>query len=114
MDGEREHHDFSVCREGGYDLAIEGMKEAVRRGFRVTTNTTLFDGADPNSVRGFFDQMMELGVEGMMLSPGYHMTRRRTRSTFWAARARAGCFARSCRTARRAGSSTSRRSSWSS
>jgi hopanoid biosynthesis associated radical SAM protein HpnH len=71
VDGEREHHDFSVCREGGYELAIEGMKEALKRGFRVTTNTTLFDGADPNSVRQHFDQMMELGVEGMMLSPGY-------------------------------------------
>ncbi len=71
VDGEREHHDFSVCREGGYDQAIEGMKEALKRGFRVTTNTTLFDGADPNSVRQHFDQMMELGVEGMMLSPGY-------------------------------------------
>ena len=47
------------------------MKEALRRGFRVTTNTTLFDGADPNIVRAFFDEMMELGVEGMMLSPGY-------------------------------------------
>jgi hopanoid biosynthesis associated radical SAM protein HpnH len=71
MDGQREHHDFSVCREGGYDLALDGIKEALKRGFRVTTNTTLFDGADPNSVRAFFDEMMELGVEGMMLSPGY-------------------------------------------
>jgi hopanoid biosynthesis associated radical SAM protein HpnH len=71
MDGEREAHDFSVCREGGYDLALEGMKEALARGFRVTTNTTLFDGAEPNSVRAFFDEMMDLGVEGMMLSPGY-------------------------------------------
>ena len=71
VDGQKEHHDFSVCREGGYDLAIDGVKEALRRGFRVTTNTTLFDGADPNSVRAFFDEMMQLGVEGMMLSPGY-------------------------------------------
>jgi hopanoid biosynthesis associated radical SAM protein HpnH len=71
VDGQKEHHDFSVCREGGYELAIEGVKEAVKRGFRVTTNTTLFDGADPNSVRLFFDEMMDLGVEGMMLSPGY-------------------------------------------
>jgi len=71
MDGQREHHDFSVCREGGYDLAMAGIREAVKRGFRVTTNTTLFDGADPNSVRAFFDEMMALGVEGMMLSPGY-------------------------------------------
>jgi len=71
LDGQKEHHDFSVCREGGYELAVEGIREALKRGFRVTTNTTLFDGADPNSVRGFFDEMMELGVEGMMLSPGY-------------------------------------------
>jgi hopanoid biosynthesis associated radical SAM protein HpnH len=92
MDGQREHHDFSVCREGGYDLAVEGVKEALKRGFRVTTNTTLFDGADPNSVRQFFDEMMELGVEGMMLSPGYSydkapdqkhfLGRARTRRTF--------------------------------
>ena len=71
VDGDHDHHDFSVCKEGGYELAIDGIREAVARGFRVTTNTTLFDGADPKSVRGFFDEMMELGVEGMMLSPGY-------------------------------------------
>jgi hopanoid biosynthesis associated radical SAM protein HpnH len=71
LDGQKEHHDFSVCREGGYELAVQGIREALQRGFRVTTNTTLFDGADPNSVRAFFDEMMELGVEGMMLSPGY-------------------------------------------
>ena len=71
MDGLREEHDFAVCREGTYDKAIEGIKEALKRGFRVTTNTTLFDGADPKRVRDFFSAMMELGVEGMMLSPGY-------------------------------------------
>src|SRR3954452_13999162 len=71
MDGEKEHHDFAVCREGGYDIAVDGIREAVKRGFRVTTNTTSSDGADPKSVRAFFDEMMALGVEGMMLSPGY-------------------------------------------
>jgi hopanoid biosynthesis associated radical SAM protein HpnH len=71
MDGLREHHDFAVCREGTYDKAVEGIREALKRGFRVTTNTTLFDGAVPEGVREFFDEMMDLGVEGMMLSPGY-------------------------------------------
>jgi hopanoid biosynthesis associated radical SAM protein HpnH len=71
LDGEKEHHDFSVCKEGGFELAVDGVRQAVQRGFRVTTNTTLFDGADPKSVRDFFDEMMALGVEGMMLSPGY-------------------------------------------
>lgn len=71
MDGQEEHHDFAVCREGVYKEAAEAIRLAVQRGFRVTTNTTLFEGADPNSVRAFFDEMMDLGVEGMMVSPGY-------------------------------------------
>jgi hopanoid biosynthesis associated radical SAM protein HpnH len=71
MDGDKEHHDFSVCKEGGYEIALEAIRAAVAKGFRVTTNTTLFDGADLKSVRRFFDQMMDSGVEGMMISPGY-------------------------------------------
>jgi hopanoid biosynthesis associated radical SAM protein HpnH len=71
MDGPREAHDLAVCRDGVYDQAVEGIREALRRGFRVTTNTTLFDGASPLRMREFFDEMMDLGVEGMMLSPGY-------------------------------------------
>ncbi|MCB9833896.1 MAG: adenosyl-hopene transferase HpnH [Planctomycetes bacterium] len=71
MDGSREEHDFAVCREGVFDKAYDAIKLALDKGFRVTTNTTLFDGSDPEKVRAFFDEMMELGVEGMMLSPGY-------------------------------------------
>jgi hopanoid biosynthesis associated radical SAM protein HpnH len=71
LDGQREHHDMSVCREGGHEIAIEGIKAAVKAGFRVTTNATFFDGADPTSVRGFFDEVMDMGVEGIVLSPGY-------------------------------------------
>jgi hopanoid biosynthesis associated radical SAM protein HpnH len=71
LDGQREEHDLAVCREGGYDIAVDAVREALKHGFRVTTNATLFDGANPKSVRAFFDEMMELGVEGMMLSPGY-------------------------------------------
>lgn len=92
MDGVREDHDEAVCREGVYDDAVAAIREALRRGFRVTTNTTLFEGANPERVRRFFDEMMALGVEGMMLSPGYsyskapdqeHFLRRqRTRELF--------------------------------
>ncbi|MEO0794429.1 MAG: adenosyl-hopene transferase HpnH [Verrucomicrobiota bacterium] len=71
MDGLKEEHDNSVCREGTYEIALSAIKKAVDMGFRVTTNTTLFNNADPERVREFFDEMMEAGVEGMMLSPGY-------------------------------------------
>ena len=71
MDGQQDHHDFAVCREGTYEKALAGIKLAVEMGFRVTTNTTLFENFDPNSTRRFFDEMMNVGVEGMMVSPGY-------------------------------------------
>ena len=71
MDGLREEHDASVCRESVYDIAAEAIREAVRLGFRVTTNTTLFNTAEPMRVRDFFDAMTDLNVEGMMVSPGY-------------------------------------------
>ena len=72
MDGPRQVHDQSVCREGTYDIAAHAIRAAISRGFRVTTNTTLFNGVDPQKIRTFFDDMMGLGVEGMMISPGYH------------------------------------------
>jgi hopanoid biosynthesis associated radical SAM protein HpnH len=71
LDGQRTFHDRSVGREGVYDIAVDAIREAIQRGFRVTTNTTLFNDADASSVRAFFDEMMLLGVEGMTLSPGY-------------------------------------------
>lgn len=71
LDGPREEHDFAVCREGVYDVAIDAIKLAVARGFRVTTNTTVYNNADPNAMRAMFDTLMGFGVEGMMISPGY-------------------------------------------
>ena len=71
MDGLREEHDVAVCRAGTYDTAVKAIRAARERGFRVTTNTTLFRGADPSRVRRFFDEMMALGVEGLTVSPGY-------------------------------------------
>jgi hopanoid biosynthesis associated radical SAM protein HpnH len=92
MDGQQEHHDFAVCREGTYATAVEGIKLAVDKGFRVTTNTTLFDGADPNMVRGFFDDMMDLGVEGCMVSPGYAYPKAPDQASFMRERKRTTNF----------------------
>ena len=71
LDGPREEHDAAVCREGVYDAVIPALKETIRRGFRVTTNTTVFNNSDPEHVRELFDTLTDLGVEGMMVSPGY-------------------------------------------
>ena len=71
LDGPREEHDHAVCREGVYDMAVSAIRAARKAGFRVTTNSTLFTDADPARYRRFFDEVMGLGVEGMMISPGY-------------------------------------------
>ncbi|HEU4501644.1 MAG TPA: adenosyl-hopene transferase HpnH [Nitrospira sp.] len=71
MDGLKDEHDLAVCRDGVYEVAVRAIRAALKRGHRVTTNTTLFDDANPERVRAFFDEMMALGVEGMMISPGY-------------------------------------------
>ncbi len=71
LDGLKEEHDHAVCRDGIFDIAVAAIKKAKAKGFRVTTNTTLFEGANPERVREFFDFVSELKTEGMMISPGY-------------------------------------------
>jgi len=82
MDGLEEEHDEAVCRDGIYKKAIAGIKVALDKGFRVTTNTTLFLGAKPDRTRMFFDEMSKLGVEGMMLSPGYSYSKAPDQESF--------------------------------
>lgn len=71
LDGLKEEHDQSVGREGIFEIAVEAIKEALGRGFRVTTNTTFFNSTDPEKARIFFDFLSDLGVESMTISPGY-------------------------------------------
>ena len=71
LDGDQEMHDRAVSQEGTYVRAVAAIKEAKRRGFRVSINCTLFDGAQAERVGKFFDDVMAMGVDGIMTSPGY-------------------------------------------
>jgi len=71
LDGNQAQHDKSVCREGVFDIAVEAIKLAVSKGFRVTINCTLFSGEDPEEMADFFAYVKTLGVEGVTVSPGY-------------------------------------------
>lgn len=75
LDGNRERHDASVCRKGVFDKCIEVIREAVSKGFRVTLNCTLFQGESAEEVAEFLDMSVELGVEGVTISPGYSYER---------------------------------------
>jgi len=71
LDGTEKRHDESVQREGVYRTAVKAIRAALERGFRVSTNSTIFVGHDPEDLHRFFDEVMALGVEGMNISPGY-------------------------------------------
>jgi hopanoid biosynthesis associated radical SAM protein HpnH len=71
LDGNRDRHDASVCRAGVFDQAVEAIREALRRRFRVTINCTLFQGESAEEVARFLDDVTALGVEGVTISPGF-------------------------------------------
>jgi hopanoid biosynthesis associated radical SAM protein HpnH len=72
IDGLRERHDASVCKEGVFDEAVAAVKECQRRGFRVTTNTTFFTTDTPQTVIDVLDYLNDdLSVDQMMISPAY-------------------------------------------
>ncbi len=71
LDGGLEEHDHAVSQEGVYVKAVAAIKAAKAKGFRVTINTTLFDGADPEKVASFFDDVEAMKIDGIMVSPGY-------------------------------------------
>jgi hopanoid biosynthesis associated radical SAM protein HpnH len=75
LDGNQERHDASVCQEGVFDKAVDVIKLAVEKGFRVTINCTLFQGESSEEVAEFMDMAMGLGVEGVTISPGYSYER---------------------------------------
>ena len=71
LDGDREMHDIAVDQDGTYDRAVKAITAAKKAGHRVSINCTLFDGANPTRVADFFDSVMDLGIDGIMTSPGY-------------------------------------------
>ncbi|MFI5610800.1 adenosyl-hopene transferase HpnH [Amycolatopsis sp. NPDC051903] len=71
IDGLEERHDASVRKEGGFQAAVDAIKLAKEKGFRVMTNTTFFTGDTPQDVIGVLDYLNDLGVDNMQLSPGY-------------------------------------------
>jgi len=71
LDGDEGMHDRSVCEDGVYERAVNAIRSAKAKGFRVNINCTLFDGAEPERVARFFDDVMNIGVDGITVSPGY-------------------------------------------
>jgi hopanoid biosynthesis associated radical SAM protein HpnH len=72
LDGLRERHDQFVERSGVFDQAVDAIREAKRRGFRVGTNTTFLNTDTPETVREVLDYLNDdLGIDSIQISPAY-------------------------------------------
>ena len=72
IDGLQERHDESVAHEGGFEAAVDAIRQAKAAGFRVMTNTTFFDTDTPQDVIGVLDYLNDVvEVDNMQISPGY-------------------------------------------
>jgi hopanoid biosynthesis associated radical SAM protein HpnH len=72
IDGLRERHDESVCKEGVFDQAVDAIRLAQAAGFRVMTNTTFFSNDSPQDVIDVLDYLNDdLKVDNMQISPAY-------------------------------------------
>ncbi len=71
LDGDQAMHDKSVCEDGVYQKAVEAIQLAKSKGFRTQINCTVFEGADPERLAAFFDDMKAIGCDGITISPGY-------------------------------------------
>jgi hopanoid biosynthesis associated radical SAM protein HpnH len=72
IDGLKEAHDKSVSKEGGFEGAVEAVKLAREKGFKVNTNTTFFSSDSAQSVIDVLNYLNDdLKVDQMMISPAY-------------------------------------------
>ena len=99
LDGLKDHHDKSVCMEGGFEKAVSAIKAAKAKGFAVNVNCTVFDGHPAEDIAAFLDLTEELGV-GVSISPGYAYERAPDQQHFLSAARPRSCSARSLRSAR--------------
>ena len=72
LDGMRETHDRVIDRQGHFDTCVKMIKLLKEKGYRVQTNTTVFRETTAEELEEMIKFLTCLGVDGMLLSPGYH------------------------------------------
>ncbi len=71
LDGMREIHDYVCDYPGLWDIAVDAIRTARSRGFRVTTNTTIFKETEVDDVIEMMRYLTdEVGIDGMLVAPG--------------------------------------------
>ncbi|MBI4367158.1 MAG: adenosyl-hopene transferase HpnH [Deltaproteobacteria bacterium] len=71
LDGMEKTHDLVVEKQGVFQEAVAAIKLLKSRGFTVCTNTTVYAETDPAEIEELFTFLTALGVDGLLISPGF-------------------------------------------
>jgi hopanoid biosynthesis associated radical SAM protein HpnH len=71
FDGTEAVHEHIIGRPGGFRRALAAVRAAKERGFRVSTNTTVFRESDVDDLERLFTQLTAAGVDGILVAPGF-------------------------------------------
>ena len=71
LDGLEEEHDRIVAQKGTFKVAVRAIQQAKKLGFRVTSNTTFFEGTTVDQAEQFLDFLRPLQVDGMTIASAF-------------------------------------------
>lgn len=71
LDGMEETHDRIAGRSGTFRAAIESIRTAKQKGFRVCTNTSVYKYADLQELEELFALLTRIKVDGILISPAF-------------------------------------------
>ena len=75
LDGMEKTHDSITNMPGTFRNAIEAIKEAKKRGFRVSTNTSVYKNSDIRELESLFNLLQSIHVDGTLISPAFSYER---------------------------------------
>jgi hopanoid biosynthesis associated radical SAM protein HpnH len=71
FDGTEPVHDAIIGKPGGFRTALAGVRAAKAKGFRISTNTTVYRDSSVTDVARLFQQLTKAGVDGILVAPGF-------------------------------------------
>lgn len=71
LDGLEQTHDGITKRPGTFRKALENIQRAKEKGFRVSTNTSVYKNSGKRELGQLFEKITSLGVDGTLISPAF-------------------------------------------
>jgi hopanoid biosynthesis associated radical SAM protein HpnH len=71
LDGMEETHDRITKSEGTFRKVVETIKKAKQKGFRVSTNTSVYKNSDIRELERLFELLKGIHVDGILVAPAF-------------------------------------------